>query len=335
MTTLPLSFEPSRAYGYRIPEPIKADFKGYTFRAIGSRLFYRPEKETFHEFLIEIPLKWVMSKPWWDGERVKGESYQHIVFRWLREWYELQKQSVPMEWDGKTPFSSDATGNALALLTLAYDLYHLQRFGKLPHDLVERLRDRNAFQGAKYEVAVAACFARGGFEIQWIKEKAKKHAEFNAIHLYSKDIISVEAKSRHRPGIIHQSGTAELEKAKADLKDLYLDSLAHAPGDRPFTIFLDVNLPHTPEVPHVEKEWFDEVQQMLYQVQQPSSYAPLPFIELTITNFSWHYEGNNPATTGESMVIRPAFSTHIPKDPNVMNGVHEALQKYGSVPNNE
>jgi hypothetical protein len=60
---------------------------------------------------------------------------------------------------------------------------------------VQRLRSYEAFQGARYEIAVAATFVRCGFDIEWVEEKAKKHCEFNATHKGTGENIAVETKS--------------------------------------------------------------------------------------------------------------------------------------------
>jgi hypothetical protein len=40
-----------------------------------------------------------------------------------------------------------------------YDVYTLRRVGSLPESLITRLKSDDQFQGARYEIAVAAVFA--------------------------------------------------------------------------------------------------------------------------------------------------------------------------------
>lgn len=42
--------------------------------AIWNGLHQRPPTETFHEFLIEVPLKGTLGKDWWDAEQRKPEK---------------------------------------------------------------------------------------------------------------------------------------------------------------------------------------------------------------------------------------------------------------------
>ena len=76
--------------------------------------------------------------------------------------------------------SIDPTGNVQSLLCLAYDVYSVMHCGELPASSVERLKDRDNFQGARYEIAIAAIFVRVGFNIEWIEDKQNKHCEFIA-----------------------------------------------------------------------------------------------------------------------------------------------------------
>ncbi len=56
-----------------------------------------------------------------------------------------------------------------ALLSLDYDFYSLQHCGaEVLSKLLNRLRNEQQFQGARYEIAVAALSCRAGFEIKWI-----------------------------------------------------------------------------------------------------------------------------------------------------------------------
>ena len=87
-----------------------------------------------------------------------------------------------------------------ALLALAYDLYVLRNYSKLQDEVVARLRHPDQFQGARYELFVAATFIRGGCDIGYEDESdgSKKHTEFVAKHQKSGFEMSVEAKARQR-----------------------------------------------------------------------------------------------------------------------------------------
>jgi hypothetical protein len=111
------------------------------------------------------------------------------------------------------------------------------------------------FQGARYEILVASLFARCGFQIGFIGDPSKRNAEFIASKGTEK--IAVEAKSRHRAGVLHERGEFA-DQAPAEIKRLYESALGQNPNTVPFVIFIDVNLPLTPEVRVEDKEWIKE-----------------------------------------------------------------------------
>jgi hypothetical protein len=80
------------------------------------------------------------------------------------------------------------TGAAKTYQCFGFNLYWLQLIHRLPESLIERLKDFQAFQGARYEVLIAAVFVRAGFEIEWIDDTKAvgKHPEFIAIHKNTK-----------------------------------------------------------------------------------------------------------------------------------------------------
>jgi len=132
----------------------------------------------------------------------------------------------------------------------------------LPRALKTRLKHRDQFQGARYELAVAGCLARLGFAIEWHDAKTAKHCEFTARHPGG-DVVAVEAKSRHRPGLPHGAAAPAPAPQGANIEGLYREALSQNPNDRPSAIFLDVNLPPEPALHGLQKSWVQEVRAML------------------------------------------------------------------------
>ena len=60
-------------------------------------------------------------------------------------------------------WAAEVTGYAQALLQLSFDVFSLRQVGHLTESVIARLRDNKEFQGVRYEIAVAAIFARAGF----------------------------------------------------------------------------------------------------------------------------------------------------------------------------
>ncbi len=230
------------------PQPIKTSFKGKTVRAVGHRLISSKPTDTFHEFLIQL-LVHTFGKPWLQREEAAPIKEQHVVVRWLRAWADLTKRSRPPNQVAGEPFPVDPTGSSAELFVLAYDVYLLTKVNELPRSLLVRLRRRDHFQGARYEVAIAATFVRQGFEIDWNTDKSKRTCEFTATHPATCEAIAVETKSRHRPGRLHEVGDPkEPPELRLDVRRLVAEAVDQRPGDKPFAIFVDLNLPPLTDV---------------------------------------------------------------------------------------
>jgi hypothetical protein len=232
-----------------------------------------------------------------------------------------------------------------AVLSLGYDLWFLQLEYKLPNSWVERLRDTNQFQGARYEVAIASIFVRADFVLTLLDEKVKgqKHCEFIAKHKTTGIEVYVEAKSRVRRGVLNQEGEFNEETdVKGDTRGLYQSALSQAPNDRPFFIFADVNLPSDqlpdPEdeahsIPYNKIPWMAEIEKMLKDDWGTEGRGLSPDTAVIVTNFSPHFGERDAATPVNIFASVPAPN---PKNPLmaqvVMDDLFYCLRHYGSVP---
>src|SRR4029077_19123154 len=124
--------------------------------------------------------------------------------------------------------------------------------------IIERLRSMREFQGARYEILVASLFARCGFDIAFVDDQAKKNPEFFATKAGER--VAVEAKSRRRSGVLHERGkyVAETAPAQARIRGLFQEALDQDPGGVSFLVFIDVNLPLTPQTPPLDRIWVKE-----------------------------------------------------------------------------
>src|SRR5271157_1332883 len=94
---------------------------------------------------------------------------------------------------------------ALAAYTcFAYDLYVVADNGGLDDEFLQRLKNRELFQGARHELFAEATCYRAGFTVQHENEKdgSTRHAEFTVRHAATGQLLSVEAKSSHRAGVL-------------------------------------------------------------------------------------------------------------------------------------
>jgi hypothetical protein len=177
-------------YGH-VRRPIAIDHQGYKVVAVGNKLTWAKNWKTFHDFLFNY-IAGLLGKEWGDAEIKKPFEERHPILQWYHQLCEFQRAHPVM-----------------AYLWLAYDLYTLEHHALLRQKLVQRLKNREQFQGARYEVSVAAAWVRAGFDLALEDETDTEtsHCEFNATHKPTGATYSVEAKSRHREGYLGMPGT--------------------------------------------------------------------------------------------------------------------------------
>ncbi len=327
----------------QLPEPHLHLFKsvvwkGYRWRAIWNTLHYRPLHETFHEFIIYI-LKATFGEKWRKEQMNLSEEERHILIRWVKSYGEWKKATHNDEKkEGEYIYGAIPSGEVMALHSFAYDIYCLQVVNKLPNFLVNRLKNKNEFQGARYEIAVAAIIARAGFAITFLDDKVKsqKHCEFVAKNKYSGLQIGVEAKSRRRKGVLHEKGNLNYSSVvRGDIENLFEKALTQRPKNMPYFIFIDLNVMPTPdpEIPPDKKPWFKDIKLLLDRYGIPSKENPDPFNALVLTNFSYYYLGNLPIThLGEYGLIISEIPEYPCKDMQAISEIWESLGRYSHIP---
>jgi len=168
----------------------------------------------------------------------------HSVIRWYRAFRKLHHTHSEGKQDSITEFYPN--GATKALFSLAYDLFTVENNLHLPPRLLHRLRDARQFQGARYELFCICALLRGGFSVEFEDETdgTKSHPELIATHLASKTKIAVEAKSKHRPGILGVLGDRfPDEKVRFGKVRQLLNDAVSKDVNLPLVIFIDVNLP--------------------------------------------------------------------------------------------
>jgi hypothetical protein len=209
------------------------------------------------------------------------------------------------------------------LLTLAYDVYVLRDHSKLQDDVLARLRHRDQFQGARYELFVAAMFIRAGCDIAYEDESdgTQKHHEFIATHRESKLEMSVEAKARHR----QLRGDFDMASIRPYVRDLLL-SAADKSANHPLVALLELNLP--PEDPKQPPSWIGHVGHVVHEIAAQKGKSVFDLVIFT----------NRPHLYGE--VGEPDPARHVyalrPSDAAIPEAVADALgdaaAQYGNVP---
>jgi SEC-C motif-containing protein len=315
-------------YGIFINFVHPVQYRGRKVWAIGSRLYPdRPPNETFTEFIIGV-LAGTLGGEWIAEQEAQPEAERHFVRRAYSKHIEWRHRHAEQAHEDGL-FAAEPDGWTQYLVSLAFDVASLIHVADLPERLVRRLRHRDQYQGARYEVAIAAIFARLGCRIEFIADDGReKHPEFIATHEPTGIRVAVETKSRHRPGVIHRPGDHDDEAAqRGDVRRLYNEALEQNPGDgTPFMIFVDVNAPPTPGVPVFEKPWARDIREWLRADPKEGEY-----VALCVTNFSSHYREDDVSVSPESVFIQSEFlAGHLPGE--FLTMLLTALDTYGRVP---
>lgn len=310
--------------------PLETLWQRKRVRAVGNTLYLRPPSETFHDFLPNL-LRIQLGKDWYNSELAKPPHERHQILRWFFRFQEWQEREMKPE--NKVPggWSAPPSGDVQALMALAFDVYVLLHTQQLSSETFRRLKKWDAFQGARYEIAVAAIFARLGCRLDYLPAAtAGRHVEFIAAHP-SGTRIAVEAKSRHRPGVLHQPGTANLDVLRADVHDLLKRALDQTPDDIPSVIFIDLNLPPSPGRPAPEKPWFQDLTSVMDRLDGASGGRPDRFSAVFFTNFAYHYDGPNRAGGIEYVSVFSQKARH-PVPAEILAAIHQAVHTYGLIP---
>lgn len=313
-------------------------FQGKKVWALGSDLFFSDNpNQTFHEFILQVLVD-TLDRDWLEGQGALPYDRRHYIAKCLvqlEEWKRRNAATASVVRPGV--FAVEPDGSTLYLLSLAFDIATLRSVSSLPAELVARLRHFDQFQGARYEIAVAAVFARIDCEIAFFGREAapEKHPEFVAQFRPTDSRVAVEAKSRHRPGVLHQHGELdETQAMRGDVSGLLREALRQDPGDQAFMVFIDLNSPLTPGLDVLDKTWAEDLKNVLDQYEEPTIDRPDPMTLLFFTNFSYHYEEGVPASAGEYLSVRPLFVRH-DVDPELLNRLHAGIGGYGRIPNVE
>jgi hypothetical protein len=225
--------------------PISLEFQGQRLVVSGNKLFYQPAEKTkyFTDFLLTI-VPSIFGKEWFDYEIAKPFGQRHPAMESRVRAMKYMNDQIPT---AEGIYSAVITGRMLEYFVFAYDLFVVQDNGRLDARLVDRLRNCEQYQGARHELFAEATCLKAGFEIEHENETdgTTKHAEFTATHKLSGQKVSVEAKSKHRPGILGRPGERE-EIGNHDIRlGKLLRNAVAKNSPHPLVVFLDLNLPRS------------------------------------------------------------------------------------------
>lgn len=263
---------------------ICAKFKGNQFVAVGNQLYHSPKWKTFPDFLSGY-LKLTLGTEWGDAELRKPYQKRHPILQWYHEYCLLQRNDDRIEAEGEIK-SYPMTGVVYCYLGLAYNLYLLKHNVELQERLIKRLKNRENFQGAYYELMVANSLIRAGFELVLEDEtdRSEKHCEFAAISKKTGKRYWVEAKMRAVVGQLGKTkndGTENADPTSTLIK--HLNGALKKTAENERFIFIDLNTEPSDAKPQWADKAFEKIER--HEGRQNSEQRAYVFI----TNLPFHH----------------------------------------------
>ena len=307
---------------------VHTNHQGKKVVAVGSEVFFGDWK-TPVDFLEDY-IKRVLTPAWGKAELAKPFAERHVVLQWYDSLCKLQAQQTP---DADGIYRMVPNGAALCYLLLAYDLFTLRQHEALQASLVTRLRNKDQFQGARHELFAIAICIRAGYSIDYEDESdgSRRHVELNATHRATGQKIAVEAKSRHRPGILGRTGNrVPDEQVQVGIRGLIKDALGK-PAANPYVLFLDLNLPPNSVAP-LTQEWFDTIGGPVVN-EFGDEHGHDPWNLLLFSNIPHHYgDDASIAPSGNVVGLVGKNPKLAEQHPEAVRAVFDAALKFGNLP---
>ncbi len=275
---------------------ISANLGDYTIVAAGNKAHWSKHWKTFTDFLLDY-LKETLGSDWGNAELSKPVEVRHPII----QWYDLicRQQASQSKKTGEV-YTGPMTGAIYCYVGLAYNLYLLEHNVELQARLVARLKDIKQFQGAYYELIVANCLIRAGFELVLEDEadRSTKHCEFAARSKATGKRYWIEAKMRSVPGILgktKQDGSTSGDPTSRLSKHLSEALKKPAPDER--IVFIDLNTYSSEGI--AEPSWVNQASRRLKDRER--HLHPEQKAYVFITNMSYHRELLSTSPSGEAL----------------------------------
>lgn len=315
-------------FGHVRPQMSTVAF-GQRLVAVNNRIYSCDKRNFFSDFLRDYVVE-ILGVEWCRAEAAKSEEQRHPIIAW-REQARDQMKAQPAQPDGSRV--SLLTGALSAFNCFAYDLYIVDDNGGIDDEWLQRLRNREMFQGARHELFAEATCYRAGFKVEHEDEKngLTKHAEFTVRHVLTGQVLSIEAKSRHRKGVLGVPGTPE---TKPDFRlGPLINSAVAKQTKHPLVIFVDTNLPFKWAERILGRQagnGFSRPMLALLDRVKAQHNDTDPYSMIIFSNHPHHYalKYPNPEQHLLSVVPQPQ-----PVHTLALRSLHTAAERYGNVPN--
>lgn len=311
-------------FGYTMPM-LSCDFKGRKMVAVGASLVTSDDPNHDwnkpSDFLVSY-LKSKLGQQWLSNQLDKIYKDRHEIAKWYTKGLPNIEEKSPHIWD-------KPNGKAIALLHLAYDLFVLENIGQLPNFILDRLKNNQNFNGARYELFVFATLIRAGFDIEYCDERSGlkgRVPECQITHRETSQKLFVEAKTRNVKNVL---GSTQGKAKKIRLYDKLKASInKNVKG--PYLIFIDINHPNIKaEKGNRELEKVRSEYRKLEELHKNSMPNMVCF-----TNIPFHYGADD--SSPEQNLFR-LMLPHFPKykltsGGEIFNAINSSLKKYNFLP---
>ena len=311
-------------------------FAGKRMVVVRNRLYWQDKErwKFFADFLFNYS-KLRFGKEWLEAQNAAAPEERHSLYVWRRQAYEWQQRQRPQP-DGT--YAVIPNGPTAACNNFYYDLYTVDDNVLLGDDLLARLKHRDQFQGALHELFAEATCVRAGFDIIRENERdpTRRHVEFIAVHRATGQHVLVEAKSRHRQGVLGRPGEPD-EKPDIRFRRLINDAI-EKDRNNPLAIFVDTNLP--PQ----RAEFFYEPQSRAPLVPSRPMVALMeairkehggidPYNILVFSNHPQHYSEDDSVAPGNrwAAIISQRARVRV-YQPAALQDICTAVNLYGNMP---
>jgi len=297
--------------------------EGHIGQVVGDSLFLSRRWKTFHDFLLEY-IVMVLGREWFASEAKMPSQERHQLILLAEKMSDFQKCHNVKEGDLK---SAVATAPASAYLQIAYDLYVLKHNVGLQKIMMDRLKQKQLFQGARYELYVAASLIKGGFSLEYEDEtdNRRSHCEFIATHSETGKKFSVEAKSKHRHGIWGYNDDRQKNPLNLNINRLVRDAIKKD-APHPKTIFIDVNLPAEPGETF-KKNWAQKAISLINKLES-RPYAKGREVYIFLTNAPHGHCADHDLDPGhEALMTAIGISEFLLHDDVPLNNNHREMRR--------
>ena len=299
---------------------------------VGNKIYATDIQNYVSDFLREYVGE-VFGSEWFRDESGKPEAERHLISQWRTE-SNRYMSTQPMQLDGSR--RGVPSGVTAAFRAFAYDLYIVAHHDGLDDLLLHRLKNCHLFQGARHELFVEATCLRGGFSIEREDEKDRRirHTEFTALHKASGQKLSVEAKSRHRAGVLATPGPRKShDPLIRGFARLINDAVSKKPT-HPLVIFFDTNLPFDAADELLARQPGDIpsrlMNRLLKEIKKQHG-GKDPYSMIVFSNHPHHYAAKDEKDPQKHLLS--VESDDSLADSAALWSLHNAAMLYGNVPN--